>query len=93
MSEIDYLKPETSEAGRFPAIGHTYEVDYGGDYLVQFEFRSVRSMTIFGMKGKYKGFTEKVEISVTPIRTGVFMVAWQEKNQTTVIPLRILKKA
>lgn len=89
---IDYLKPETSEAGSFPAVGHKYEVDYGGDYLVQFDFHSVRSMTILGMKGKYKGFTQTVEISVTPIRPGVFMVAWQEENQTTVTHIEDFEK-
>ena len=42
-------------------------------------------MTIYGMKGKYKDFVETVDIEVTPIRSGLFMVAWKEKNQTTVV--------
>lgn len=92
MPDIDYIKLGAPEADSFPAVGHTYEVDYGGDYLVRFEFQSIRSMTIFGMKGKYKGFTETVEISVTPIRPGVFMVHWQEKNQTTVIHVEDFEK-
>ena len=40
MAEIDYLKPGTPEADGFPAVGHRYEVDYGGDYLVQFATNS-----------------------------------------------------
>jgi len=84
MAEIEFLKPGTPEADSFPAVGHTYEADLGGDILVQFEYHSVRSMTIYGMKGEHKGFTETVEISVMPVRLGVFMVGWQEENQTTV---------
>lgn len=92
MAEIDYLKPGTPEANSFSAVGHVYEVDYGGDYLVRFEFHSVRSMTIYGMKGKYKGVIETVEISVTFIRPGVFMVAWQEENKTTVVHIEDFAK-
>ena len=92
MPDIDYIKPGTPEADSFPAVGHTYEVDYGGDYIVRFEFHSVCSMTIFGMKGKYKGFTQTVEISVTPIRHMVFMVAWQETNKTTVYHVEDFEK-
>ena len=84
MPEIDFLKDGTPEANDFPAAGHTFEADLGGDILVQFEYHSVNSMTIHGMKGEHKGFTETVEIRVTPVREGVYMVGWQEKNQTTV---------
>ena len=85
MALINYLKPGTPEAGSYPAIGRTYEVDYGGDLVFQMGVHSINSMTFLGIKGEFKGFTEKVEISVTPIRPGVFIVAWQETNQTTVI--------
>jgi len=84
MAEINFLTPGTPEADSFPAVGHTYETDLGGDILVQFEYHSVNSMTIHGLKGEHKGFTEPVELSVLPIRPGVFMVGWQEKNTTTV---------
>lgn len=81
MAEIDYLKPGTPEADSFPAVGHIYEADLGGDILIQFEYHSVRSMKIYGMKGEHKGFTETVDISVMPVRPGVFMVGWQEKTK------------
>lgn len=84
MSEIEYLKEGKMDAEVFPAVGHTYEVDYGGDFLVRLEFKSVTALTIYGMKGKYADFVENVAIMVTPIRPGVFMVAWQEENKTTV---------
>lgn len=84
MPEINFIKAGTPEADSFPAIGHTYEADLGGDILVQFEYHSVNSMTIYGLKGEHKGFTETVETSVMPIRPRVYMVGWQEKNQATV---------
>lgn len=84
MPEINFLKTGTPEADTFPAKDHTYEADLGGDMLVQFEYHSVNSMTIYGLKGEYKEFTETVDISVMLIRPRVFMVCWQEKNQTTV---------
>lgn len=92
MPEINYLKPGTPEADCFNAVGHTYEADLGGDMLVQFEYNSVTSMKVYGLKGKYKGFTETVEISVMPIRPGVFMVGWQEDNQTTVTHIEDFEK-
>lgn len=92
MPEINFLKHGTTEADSFLAVGHTYEADLGGDILVQFEYHSVNSMTIHGMKGEHKGFTETVEISVMPIRPGVFMVGWQEKNQTTVTHIEDFEK-
>lgn len=85
MPSIGYMTSDTSNLHDFPAVGHLYEVDYGGDLLVRFKFHSVSSMTIYGMKGKYKDFVETVRIEVTSIRKDVFMVAWQEENQTTVV--------
>lgn len=92
IKEIEYIKLGTPEENDFPAVGHRYEVDYGGDFVVQFQFHSIRSLSIFGTKGKYKDFTETVEISVTPIRPQVFMVAWQEENQTIVIHVEDFEK-
>jgi hypothetical protein len=82
---FDVLKEGTEEAKLFPAVGNRYEVDYGGDFVVQFYFHSINSMTIYGTKGEYKDFSETVEIKVTPVRSGVFMVAWQEHNKTSVL--------
>lgn len=84
MNEDDYLRPGTPEAESFIASGHTYEADFGGDMLVRFEYHSVDSMTVHGLKGQYEGFEETIGISVMPIRPGVFMVVWQEENRTTV---------
>lgn len=85
MPSIEYMTNATSDPLGFPAVGHLFEVDYGGDLLVRFKFHSISSMTIYGMKGKYKDFVETVGIEVTSIRPDVFMVAWQEENKTTVV--------
>ena len=85
MPSIEYMTDDYFESRFFPAAGHIYEVDYGGDLLVRFNFHSISSMTIYGMKGKYKDFVETVKIEVTLIRPKVFMVAWQEENKTTVV--------
>ncbi|PIO97638.1 MoaF-related domain-containing protein [Pleomorphomonas carboxyditropha] len=85
MPTIEYMASNTPSPYVFPAVGNLYEVDYGGDLLVRLEFHSISSLTIYGMKGKYKDFVETVKIEVTPLRQDVFMVAWQEENQTTVV--------
>lgn len=92
MPEIEYIKDDKMGSEIFPAVGHTYEVDYGGDFLVRLEFQSVSSLTVYGLKGKYAGFVENVAIMVTPIRPGVFMVAWQEENKTTVAHVEDFEK-
>ena len=42
-------------------------------------------MTITNVAGPFKGTPETVQIAVTPIRPGVFMVCWQEADKTTVV--------
>lgn len=92
MPEIEYLKHGEHDEASFPAVGHKYIVDYGGDFLVRFEFNSITSLTIYGLKGKYKDFVETVEIRVTKIADELFMVAWQEENKTTVVHVEDFKK-
>lgn len=92
MPEIKYLQQGDSDERSFPAVGHKYIVDYGGDFLVRFEFISINTLVIYGLKGKYKDFVETVEIHVTPIGEGLFMVAWQEGNKTTVVHVEDFKK-
>jgi hypothetical protein len=42
-------------------------------------------MTLTNAEGPFKGISETVQISVTPIRPGVFMISWQEADKTTVV--------
>jgi hypothetical protein len=92
MAYINCIRPGTSEANIYPALGHTYEADYGGDLVFSMEFHSINLMTFVGLKGGFKGFSETVEISVTPLRLQVFMVAWQERNQTSVVHIEDFEK-
>jgi hypothetical protein len=52
--------------------------------LVRFEYHSVDSMTVHGLKGRCKGFEETIGINMMPICPRVFMAVWREKNRMTV---------
>ncbi len=42
-------------------------------------------MTLTTAEGPFKGTAETVQIAVTPIRPGIFLISWQEKDKTTVV--------
>lgn len=42
-------------------------------------------MTLTSAEGPFEGTSETVQIAVTPIRPGVFMISWQEEDKTTVV--------
>jgi len=69
----------------FPAVGHVYEANFGGDYIYRLRFDSDSSMAVTGLAGATKDFTETVDIVVTRIRPGLFMVTWQEASLATVV--------
>jgi hypothetical protein len=69
----------------FPAVGREYEANFGGDYIYRLRFDSDSSMTVTGLAGATKDFTETVGIVVTRIRPGLYMVTWQEASQATVV--------
>ncbi len=48
-------------------------------------FESETVMTLTTAEGPFKGASETVQIAVTPIRPGVFLICWQEANRTTVV--------
>jgi hypothetical protein len=77
-------------APRFPAVGHVYETDFV-DWAFQLHFESETRMTLTSARGSFKGAFETVQISVTPIRSGVFLVCWQEADKTTVVHLNDFK--
>ncbi len=68
----------------FPAFGHVYEAHFGS-WVHHLHFESETVMTLTTAEGPYEGASETVQIAVTPIRPGVFMVCWQEANRTTVV--------
>jgi hypothetical protein len=72
----------TTAQSAFPAVGHTYEITMGSDvFLLTFE--SPTTMHAVGIKGPNKGFDERENITLTPIREGLFMLSWQEASGTT----------
>jgi hypothetical protein len=70
---------------QFPAIGHTYRVDFGA-FVVELYFESDTKLTYTGIrKDGSRGASETVAISVTFLRENLFMVTWQEADKTTVV--------
>jgi hypothetical protein len=68
----------------FPAAGHVYEANFGS-WVHHLHFESETVMTLTTAEGPFKGTSETVQIAVTPIRPSVFMICWQEADQTTVV--------
>ena len=68
----------------FPAVGHVYEANFGS-WVHHLHFESETVMTLTTAEGPFKGTSETVQISVTLIRPGVFMICWQEADKTTVV--------
>jgi hypothetical protein len=42
-------------------------------------------MILTNAEGPFAGTSETVQIAVTPIRPGVFLICWQEGDKTTVV--------
>jgi hypothetical protein len=68
----------------FPAVGHVYEANFGS-WVHHLHFESETVMTLTTAAGLLKGTSETVQIAVTPIRPGVFLICWQEADKTTVV--------
>ena len=70
---------------QFPGVGHRYLVDFV-KFRVELKFTSETSMTYYNLNaaGEHVG-EETVEISITPIRDGLFLVTWTEMDKTTVV--------
>ncbi len=68
----------------FPAVGHVYEAHFGS-WVHHLHFESETVMTITNAEDPFEGTSEIVQIVVTPIRPGVFLTSWQEKDKTTVV--------
>jgi hypothetical protein len=82
----------------FPAVGHTYLVEFTADvgpgrFRVLLDFQSETSLTYTGAKadGTPVGESETVCISVEPIRDLMFLVTWKEQSGTTVVHLEDFK--
>jgi molybdenum cofactor biosynthesis MoaF-like protein len=68
----------------FPAVGHVYEANFGS-WVHYLHFQSETTMTLTNAEGPFKGYIEAIQIMVIPIRPGVFLTSWQERDKTTVV--------
>jgi len=79
--------PET-----FPAVGHRYLVDFQA-FRVELHFESMKSLTFAGVgQDGSRGDPSTVKITVEPIRDQMFLVTWQESDNTTVVHLEDYKE-
>ena len=80
-SATSYSVKAVAGADAFPALGKVVQVDFGSKW--DLHFTSMTTMT-YTPPGHPVSDGEQVKITVTPIRPGVFMVTWQESDNTTV---------
>ena len=71
----------------FPAVGHVYEANFGS-WVYHLHFASETVMTLTTASGSMKGTSETIQIAVTLIRSGVFLICWQEADKTTVVQVQ-----
>ena len=74
----------------FPAVGHVYEANFGS-WVFHLHFASETEMTLTNVQGSFKGVSETVQITITPIRRSVFLICWQEADKTTVVHIHDFK--
>lgn len=70
---------------KFPAVGHSYEVEFGGGNAFIFKFNSDSEMVFTKIAQPRKGFAETVKFTHKPIRDDVFLVYWQKADKATVV--------
>lgn len=73
--------------GGFPAVGHTYRVDFGDGNAFDIAFASDREMTFTKLQMPRLGMKETIRFEHRKIRDGVYLVYWQETDKTTVVHL------
>ncbi|MDR9900540.1 hypothetical protein G7B40_039300 [Aetokthonos hydrillicola Thurmond2011] len=81
-----------AQEGDFPAVGHVYKVNFGGDYVFLLNFKSDTELTFTGTVGQFKGYSETVQITPIKIRPQVFMVYWTEADKTEVVHVEDFEK-
>lgn len=62
----------------FPAIGRKAEVNFGGDYVFELNFKDERHMSFVGTTGSLKGAADQVEYTAVEVAPQVYMVYWSE---------------
>jgi hypothetical protein len=92
LSRSSFDKKEIAMTDTFPAVGHRYLVDFQ-QFRVELFFESKTSMTYRGVRADgTRGDPETVTIKIEPIRDQLFLVTWQEADNTTVVHLEDYKE-
>lgn len=78
--------PQTRDGG-FPAVGHTYRVDFGAGNAFDIAFGSDHEMTFTKLQTPNQGVKETIQFKHRKIRDGVYLVYWQEADKSTVVHL------
>ena len=67
--------------GGFPVAGDNYEANFdGGSFRIRFASASLMTITDLAQNR-----SETVQVAATEVRSGVFMISWQEASKTTVV--------
>ena len=76
---------EIAVAGCFPGVGRRYLATFP-DFRFELHFESPQSLTWTQIHADgSRGRSESVAIRMEPIADSLFLVAWQERNRTTVV--------
>jgi molybdenum cofactor biosynthesis MoaF-like protein len=74
-------KARVEDEGGLPAVGHNYEANFDGrNFQIRFESGGMLIVTDSAQKR-----SQTVQVPATEIRSGVFMISWQEANKTTLV--------
>ncbi|WP_230414017.1 MoaF-related domain-containing protein [Collimonas silvisoli] len=78
---VDEHAVPTVAVGAFPAVGHSYAVDFGKQKF-RLDFKSETEMTFTSPDGKN---TQSVQIVVTQVGPKMFMVYWSRRAGQHVV--------
>lgn len=63
----------------FPGLGKIVEVNFG-ETVFQLKFHDDKNVSFVGTEGTYKGVKDTAVYNAVEIRSGLYMVYWNEKN-------------
>lgn len=78
---------EWKTAKAFPAIGRKAEVDFGGEYVFELDFRDEKTMSFRGLRARegQRLASDTVTYNATEVAPQVYMVYWTESDGTRVV--------
>lgn len=67
----------------FHLVGRLFKADFG-EKAFTLLYKSNDTLVLTAIKGPNKGTIQRLRVTVTELRSGLFMVNWQEANKLTV---------